>query len=280
MKIFRAFYGSLWIQMILNSALYWVLFANQINDSEAKHAEGFKGVILIFLPTILMSLDYALMYLALDDMQKRSRVQGGVAFFKKEQHEKLEKIMFIVTFTYVGIFIGVQVLIIILTIFKLVEAQAFLVELIVLIAFLMLFLNVFALAGYCRNAGNPYLNDRNKKYVRKFKVLLVVWNFAFIIKFFMTSFGTTILDIGESGDSDNDFWYSLETFVNIMFTEIIPFYFVLDKKIIKIFTMRFLDQNLNSSQGNNDQMIEVSQSPDGSPPLSLNSSVDLSAEKG
>ena len=28
MKIFRAFYGSLWIQMILNSALYWVLFAN------------------------------------------------------------------------------------------------------------------------------------------------------------------------------------------------------------------------------------------------------------
>ena len=113
--------------MILNSALYWVLFANQINDSEAKHAEGFKGVILIFLPTILMSLDYALMYLALDDMQKRSRVQGGVAFFKKEQHEKLEKIMFIVTFTYVGIFIGIQVLIIILTIFKMVEAQAFMV---------------------------------------------------------------------------------------------------------------------------------------------------------
>lgn len=251
MKIFRAFYGSLWIQMILNSALYWVLFANQINDSEeAKHAEGLKGVILIFLPTILMSLDYALMYLALDDMQKRSRVQGGVAYIKKEQHEKLEKIMFIVTFTYVGIFIGIQVLIIILTIFNLVEAQAFLVELIVLIAFLMLFLNVFALAGYCRNAGNPYLNDKNKKYVRKFKVLLVVWNFAFIIKFFMTGFGTSILDVGKSGSSDNDFWYSLETFCNIMFTEIIPFYFVLDKKIIKIFTMRFLDHSLSGSQGN------------------------------
>ena len=126
------------------------------------------------------------------------------------------------------------------------------VELIVLIVFLMIFLNVFALAGYCRNAGNPYLNDRNKKYVRKFKVLLVVWNFAFITKFLITSFGTTILDIGK-GDSDNDFWYSLETFVNIMFTEIIPFYFVLDKKIVKIFTMRFLDHhNLNGSQGNND----------------------------
>lgn len=33
MKIFRAFYGSLWIQMVLDSALYWVLFANQANES-------------------------------------------------------------------------------------------------------------------------------------------------------------------------------------------------------------------------------------------------------
>ena len=75
MKIFRAFYGSLWLQMILNSALYWVLFANEINDSgEAKHNEGFKSVVLVFLPTILMSLDYALMYFALDDMQKKSRI--------------------------------------------------------------------------------------------------------------------------------------------------------------------------------------------------------------
>ena len=163
--------------------------------------------------------------------------------------------MHIVTFTYVGIFIGVQVLIIILTIFKLVDAKAFLVELIVLTAFLMIFLNEFALVGDFRNAGNPYLNERNKKYVRKFKGLLLIWNFTFIAKFLLSTFGTTILEIGEEPET-NDFWYSLEAFCNILFTEIIPFYFVLDKKIIKIFTMRFLDLHLNNNA--NEQMIEIS----------------------
>ena len=28
MQVFRTFYGSLWVQAILNSSLYWVLFAN------------------------------------------------------------------------------------------------------------------------------------------------------------------------------------------------------------------------------------------------------------
>ena len=150
--------------------------------------------------------------------------------------------MYIAILSYVGLFIGIQALIIVLTMFNSVEPQAFLVELYVLIACLMVILNVFALTNYCRNAGNPYLNDRFKKYVRKYKVLIIIWNFAFILKFFMTNFGTTILDLqSEEKEDNNDFWYSLETFVNIMFTEIIPFYFVLDKKIIKIFTLHFLN---------------------------------------
>lgn len=66
-------------------------------------------------------------------------------------------------------------------------------------------------------------------------MVVVIWNVAFIIKFFMTFFGVSIVDIDEKSTVD-DFWYSVETFVNIMFTDIIPFYFVLDKKIIKIFT--------------------------------------------
>lgn len=34
-----------------------------------------------------------------------------------------------------------------------------------------------------------------------------------------------------------------------MFTEIIPFYFVIDKKIVKIFTLNFLEQGLRTSSG-------------------------------
>lgn len=62
MQVFRAFYGSLWFQTLLNSALYWVLFANQASDT-AGSTTGFKSVTLIFMPSILMSLNYALMYL-------------------------------------------------------------------------------------------------------------------------------------------------------------------------------------------------------------------------
>lgn len=67
MQIFRAFYGSLWIQTFLNSVLYWVLFGFQAQqkgeEQPSSDTEGFKSVVLIFLPTILMSLDYALIYL-------------------------------------------------------------------------------------------------------------------------------------------------------------------------------------------------------------------------
>ena len=56
-----------------------------------------------------------------------------------------------------------------------------------------------------------------------------------------------------------------------MVTEIIPFYLVIDKKIVKIFTLNFLD---NSIVNNNEQLIEISSSPDGSIPSSLNNSID------
>ena len=105
MKIFRAFYGSLWIQAILNGALYWVLFANQANQKGPRQgSDGYKSVVLIFVPSILMSFNYAVLYLQLEDMQKRSRSQGGITYLKQEQHKKIEKIMNIVSFAYVGIY--------------------------------------------------------------------------------------------------------------------------------------------------------------------------------
>ena len=71
MKVFRAFYGSLWAQAILNGALYWVLFANQANEASThpkEKGDGYKSVVLIFVPSILMSVNYALLYLQLEEM--------------------------------------------------------------------------------------------------------------------------------------------------------------------------------------------------------------------
>ena len=128
-----------------------------------------------------------------------------------------------------------------LCVINVVSTEAFQVELNACIFVLMLCLNVYALVNYCRNAGSPYLNDKYKKYVRKYKTVVVIWNFAFILKFILSIFGQTIFYQDDSKIGDNDFWYSVITFCNIMFTEIVPFYFVLDKKIIKIFTLKFLE---------------------------------------
>jgi hypothetical protein len=74
------------------------------------------------MPSILMSLDYALIYLQLEDMQKRARSAGGVAYITRNAHHKLEKIINIVTFTYVGIFILVQAAVMVLTVFDLIQS--------------------------------------------------------------------------------------------------------------------------------------------------------------
>ena len=65
MKVFRAFYGSALVQLLLNSILYWILFADQARDKGRieGEGEGYKSVVLIFVPSILMSINYALLYL-------------------------------------------------------------------------------------------------------------------------------------------------------------------------------------------------------------------------
>ena len=127
----------------------------------------------------------------------------------------------------------------IFTCFNKVSPIAFLSELNTLIFILMCFLNTNALLSYCRNTGNPYLNEKMKKYVRIFKFVIVVWNFAFVMKFFFSTLGVTTTDIvsGKEKNAKQDFRFSLETMSNILFTEVLPLYFVIDNKFIKIFTL-------------------------------------------
>ena len=133
-----------------------------------------------------------MLYLQLDDMQKKSRSQGAAQYIDQNKHEKLVKITTIITFVYVFIFIGIQGLMMFLCVTNVVSTETFQVELNVCIFVLMLCLNVYALVSYCRNAGNYYLNDTYKKNVRKYKVVVVIWNFAFILKFMLSIFGQTI----------------------------------------------------------------------------------------
>ena len=97
-----------------------------------------------------------------------------------------------------------------LTMFDYVSPNQFLIELNSLVSVMIILLNVQALSMYCRNAGNPYLNDKYKRYVRRYKCVVIFWNFAFICKFFLTTAGATIADIEEQGETSDDFWYSVE----------------------------------------------------------------------
>ena len=62
-----------------------------------------------------------------------------------------------------------------------------------------------------------------------------------------TPLASQSITMSESPPNEEDFKYSVETFANIMLTEIIPVYFVIDKKIIKIMTLKFLD-NVNEGE--------------------------------
>lgn len=94
--------------------------------------------------------------------------------------------------------------------FEIVDPNDFLIQLNVLIFFMIILLNINALAMYCRNAGNPYLNDKCKRYVRNYKCVIIFWNVAFIIKIVLSSSGATIADIETEGADTDDFWYSVE----------------------------------------------------------------------
>jgi len=82
MKIFRAYYGSISAQCVLSLFLYWTLFAESIIDSKETDPDDTSNktvdnddpdpkppiednltyVALLFIPTILMTLGYTLMY--------------------------------------------------------------------------------------------------------------------------------------------------------------------------------------------------------------------------
>lgn len=76
MILFRALYGALWAITFLNGTLYWVLFGEQLGRIETNQddEDGFTSVCLVFLPTVLMSIGYTIMYVQLDELNKNSRM--------------------------------------------------------------------------------------------------------------------------------------------------------------------------------------------------------------
>ena len=64
--------------MVLNFSLYFVLFSQETDSADdiikSDDREQLKFLTLLMIPSILMALDYSLLYLQFEDMQKRSRI--------------------------------------------------------------------------------------------------------------------------------------------------------------------------------------------------------------
>lgn len=62
-KVFKAFYAFIITQILLTDALYWVYFSKIVNYDFSQGTVTLSHVVaLVFLPTILMVLNYSLLY--------------------------------------------------------------------------------------------------------------------------------------------------------------------------------------------------------------------------
>ena len=66
MKVWRGFYGFLWIYIALNLALYWTYFGEFVDNDVSQSSS--LGLLLFYIPAILTSLSYALLYYQMIDM--------------------------------------------------------------------------------------------------------------------------------------------------------------------------------------------------------------------
>ena len=95
---------------------------------------------------------------------------------------------------------------------------------------------------YFRLAGSPYRQEKFYKYVKLLGVTCAVWTICFIFKFFSYSFGSAALFRHDTGSPQIGLWASIWFGISSVLSDVVPLYFVLDAKFIKIFTMKHLDQ--------------------------------------
>ena len=62
-KVFKAFYAFIMTQILLTDVLYWVYLSKIVNYDFSQGTVTLSHVVaLVFLPTILMMLNYSLLY--------------------------------------------------------------------------------------------------------------------------------------------------------------------------------------------------------------------------
>ena len=124
----------------------------------------------------------------------------------------MEKWLNIVIFSYTGIFIAIQVALMVLSVLDFISSSSLLYEFNILVLILTIVLNVNMTVFYCRNAGSPYLDPKARKKVHSFAVVVGVWTVAFVFRFVFNFTSTSILAVSdqEQVSQEDEFWFSVE----------------------------------------------------------------------
>jgi len=154
-----------------------------------------KYILLCYTPIILSTLSYALLYYQLIDLNTRSRLAVGVAARARFGNQRLQKCISWTLFVYIGFFIAIEIMLMILVLFGLVKNVGFLIQLIVLIGVLVVTLNIWATILYCSNSGSPYKNEKIAKKAARYNWAAAVWTTATVAKLVLGWFDPIIFNV-------------------------------------------------------------------------------------
>jgi len=122
------------------------------------------GVIaLYFLPTILLVLCYVLLYHQLEMLMVKSRIASSDNYrtFGNLNSEKLASCMRYSYYSLIGVFVFLQVILLLLSLFDVINLNAFFGEITGFTVTLILGVNFYLIFIYCKNTGTPYKSRKS-----------------------------------------------------------------------------------------------------------------------
>lgn len=96
------------------------------------------------------------------------------------------------TIGMIALFVGVQILLMLLCFFNAISLEAFFIEITVFTGILALGVNLYQVFVYCKQAGSPYRDNKSFRYVRHVGIVCGVWTFAFTTKFIAVGEGKSL----------------------------------------------------------------------------------------
>ena len=192
-RIFTAFYAFLWAELTLTITLYFLLSAQTLKTESSGSKSVTLGVLsFYFLPTILMVLSYVLLYQHLELMMTSSRIASSNQYRFRLQNGKIAIYARVAVISCIALFVGVQVLLMLLCFFGAITIEAFYLEIIIFTGVIVVSVNVYQVFVYCKLVGSPYKDQKSYKYVRHLGIVCGVWSVAFGLKFVAVGEGKSL----------------------------------------------------------------------------------------